>query len=311
MDNRRIYITLLISFFLHFGLIYGLLDLKFCSLKPLPSKSLPAITQISFYNSKIIPDTNCRQASSSSSSAIKESLPVILEEKEDLSITTEPKAISLKKEDAGISRKNKAREQLDKLKKEQAKKEFQFHNDQKKNEAKEARDGQQIRKETSNINGQNTAEQILTDEPKEKGIIQEEIQDNQPTVWAEPVSNSKSNLNKSHGIGETSVAQEEPLDLTGGFSDRKNITPPDIIVYKSPVYPEKLRKREIEGKVKLKVLINREGRAVQIRIAVSSGYRSFDQTALESVKRWQFSPARIGEKIRESWVIIPVAFRLK
>jgi len=38
------------------------------------------------------------------------------------------------------------------------------------------------------------------------------------------------------------------------------IVPPKIISFLQPEYPENLRKREIEGNVQLKVLIDRRGK---------------------------------------------------
>jgi len=312
---------------------------------PLPSELSTTVTQISFYNNiEIKPDTNHREESSSSSSPIKESLPVISEEKEDFRLIKEPKTIPIKKEDPEISDQKTTKEQLNKLKEKEAKKDIQVQNNQEKSETTKKIESKQILKETNDINNQNETEQILADEPKEEAVIQEEIPENKPKVLADtypptkeqkrhqlakerelsqsemtqaeknlslPASNSKRYPNKEIGAIESSEGKEGPLDFTGKLSDKKNIIPPDILVYVPPTYPEKLRKREIEGQVQLKVLISRKGRAVQIQIFHSSGYRSFDQAAVKSVNEWQFSPARVGEKNKESWVIIPVTFCLK
>lgn len=108
-----------------------------------------------------------------------------------------------------------------------------------------------------------------------------------------------------------SVERELPLDLTkSDFSDDR-IIPPRIVSFSSPDYPEHLRKRKIEGRVQLKVLINKEGEAIQVEIEKTSGYQAFDQAAMQSVYQWKFKPAQFGKSNKGSWVLLPVVFRLK
>jgi TonB family protein len=77
-----------------------------------------------------------------------------------------------------------------------------------------------------------------------------------------------------------------------------------------PAYPEQARKGGWEGTVTLGVLVNVGGKAEKIEIKGSSGYAPLDQAAVEALKRWLFRPARYGERAVESWVKIPVVFRL-
>ncbi|MFY9303681.1 MAG: TonB family protein, partial [Atribacterales bacterium] len=89
---------------------------------------------------------------------------------------------------------------------------------------------------------------------------------------------------------------EALLDLTrSDFSDEK-IVPPKIISILQPKYPQNLRKRGIEGQLRLKVLIDQEGNVTQAEIHTSSGYQDFDQSAIEVVYQWQFKPAQIEGK---------------
>lgn len=104
---------------------------------------------------------------------------------------------------------------------------------------------------------------------------------------------------------------ETPLDLTqSDFSDNQ-IVFPKIIFSQQLEYPGLLRKRKIEGHLLLKVLINKEGKVVQMEIDHSSGYKAFDQAAVESVYQWKFKPAQIDNKKKDSWVLIPVRFQLE
>ncbi len=132
---------------------------------------------------------------------------------------------------------------------------------------------------------------------------------------SKPVNNKKEEINPSLNSNLEEECQpnqiEAPLDLTrSDFSDEK-IVPPKIISILQPKYPKNLRKRGIEGQLRLKVLIDQEGKVAQVEIHTSSGYQDFDQSAIEVVYQWQFKPAQIEGKERSSWVLIPIAFRLK
>jgi len=78
-----------------------------------------------------------------------------------------------------------------------------------------------------------------------------------------------------------------------------------------PAYPALGKRMGLEGTVRLKVLISREGSALQIEIAQSSGHEILDKAAIEAVRNWRFTPAHRGDSPVDEWVQVPVAFRLK
>lgn len=77
-----------------------------------------------------------------------------------------------------------------------------------------------------------------------------------------------------------------------------------------PKYPDTARRDGKEGRVLLRVLVNDEGRSASVEVNRSSGIEALDQAAVEAIKHWRFVPARAGEKPVDSWVRIPVDFRL-
>jgi protein TonB len=77
-----------------------------------------------------------------------------------------------------------------------------------------------------------------------------------------------------------------------------------------PEYPDKAREAGKEGRVILRVLVDAEGRSKSVELNRSSGSDALDRAATETIKRWRFSPARYGERPIESWVRIPIDFRL-
>ena len=77
-----------------------------------------------------------------------------------------------------------------------------------------------------------------------------------------------------------------------------------------PAYPQASRRRGEHGQVVLRVRVTREGRADQIEIADSSGHPRLDRAAREAVAGWRFEPAYEGGMAVDSWVRVPVDFRL-
>jgi len=77
-----------------------------------------------------------------------------------------------------------------------------------------------------------------------------------------------------------------------------------------PSYPAAARRLGVEGTVMLKVLVSKEGKALEIEVAQSAG-EILDKSAVEAVKNWRFVPARRGDVPYDEWVHVPLAFRLK
>jgi len=115
---------------------------------------------------------------------------------------------------------------------------------------------------------------------------------------------------KDEGQTEKNPEIDDTLDFTkNNYPD--NVKPPELLEFQRPLYPKDLRERDIEGKVILKILIDKEGKAEEIQIFESSGYKMFDQIAIKSVRQCQFKPARKGNQQKESWVLIPINFQIK
>ena len=77
-----------------------------------------------------------------------------------------------------------------------------------------------------------------------------------------------------------------------------------------PEYPESARRQGLEGRVLLRVLVDERGQSKQVEINHSSGSAALDRAAAEAIRRWRFDPARLGEQPIESWLRIPIDFRL-
>jgi protein TonB len=84
----------------------------------------------------------------------------------------------------------------------------------------------------------------------------------------------------------------------------------DYLHNPKPVYPMAARRRGDEGSVLLRVRVGVDGNPLSVEIGQSSGSRLLDEAARDAVLRWRFVPARRGSETIESWVGVPITFRL-
>jgi protein TonB len=95
-----------------------------------------------------------------------------------------------------------------------------------------------------------------------------------------------------------------------GNSPGAVITPARYSETPAPLYPESARRDGREGRVLLRVLVDDQGLPKTVEVNKSSGEEVLDRAAAEAIKRWRFHPARYGDKAIESWIRIPIEFRL-
>lgn len=69
---------------------------------------------------------------------------------------------------------------------------------------------------------------------------------------------------------------------------------PDFTVDVMPVYPVMARRRGLEGKVQLMVIINSRGDILNVIVAKTSGYDLLDSSAVNAVNKWNFSRIATG-----------------
>jgi protein TonB len=79
----------------------------------------------------------------------------------------------------------------------------------------------------------------------------------------------------------------------------------------APRYPVASRRAGEQGTVTLRVLVSLDGLASRVAVEKSSGSPHLDAAALEAVKAWRFTPARRGVDAVESWMLVPIVFRLE
>lgn len=80
----------------------------------------------------------------------------------------------------------------------------------------------------------------------------------------------------------------------------------------SPRYPSNELRNGIQGTVILRVLVDIDGKPVDVTIETSSGNRNLDKEARQHVlKTWRFKPAMQNGQAVQAYGLVPIAFNLQ
>lgn len=86
--------------------------------------------------------------------------------------------------------------------------------------------------------------------------------------------------------------------------------PPQAVSTASFNYPPAAKKKGIQGYVVLSVLIDEAGTVRDAQVLESSPPGLFDDSALDGIRRWRFSPASYQGKPVKTWVQQKIVFQL-
>lgn len=79
-----------------------------------------------------------------------------------------------------------------------------------------------------------------------------------------------------------------------------------------PPYPVDAARRRIEGTVVLRVLVDVDGRPLDVLVHASSGHRALDDAARKFVlAKWRFRPAMQGDVAVQAVGIVPIRFSMR
>lgn len=78
-----------------------------------------------------------------------------------------------------------------------------------------------------------------------------------------------------------------------------------------PDYPASEQRREVEGVVKVRVLIGTDGRVKAVELVSSDSPGFFAATKQRALSKWRFKPATRGGVAEESWKEMTVRFELR
>lgn len=85
---------------------------------------------------------------------------------------------------------------------------------------------------------------------------------------------------------------------------------PQFVNQVKPVYPEIARKAGLEGRIVVRVLIDKDGKPKKAQVLKSSGIEAFEEAAIDAVMRSSYSPAIQNGKPVKCWMTIPIKFSL-
>ncbi|MGB7846825.1 MAG: energy transducer TonB [Candidatus Acidiferrum sp.] len=121
---------------------------------------------------------------------------------------------------------------------------------------------------------------------------------------------------KHHGFGsgDGGAMGDSNGDGAGAGEDNgpyANVVSPVACLYcPEPGYTEEARKAKLQGKMLLQVLVGTDGAAKKIQVLHGLGM-GLDERAIETVRRWRFSPGRDASKRPvTAWVTIETHFQL-
>jgi periplasmic protein TonB len=109
---------------------------------------------------------------------------------------------------------------------------------------------------------------------------------------------------------EAAEAASVPPRSASAPSAAHHHLPPEHAACAQAPHPPLLRERGIEGRVQLRVHIGADGRAREVQLLASSGYRLFDEAALAQARGCRFRPALRDDTPIDAWVEFPVRFAL-
>lgn len=136
----------------------------------------------------------------------------------------------------------------------------------------------------------------------------------------------KEAIEKNAITGEDSTGFSEAIKMVApaapsgpAIAVDDNADPPDFVAVEKepqfvnqvkPVYPEIARKAGIEGRVVLRVLIDKDGKPKKAQILKNPGSDIFDEAAIASVMQSSYSPAIQNGKPVKCWLTVPIKFTL-
>jgi periplasmic protein TonB len=86
--------------------------------------------------------------------------------------------------------------------------------------------------------------------------------------------------------------------------------PPRKIFGNQPPYPYRARQRNIEGEVKIKMLVRADGTVATVDILDSTPKGVWDESVKKTALKWRFTPGRLDGNPVPSWVVTNIVFVL-
>lgn len=100
--------------------------------------------------------------------------------------------------------------------------------------------------------------------------------------------------------------EEEAPDINAFTPVEKQ---PEVVVSVPPVYPDLAKRAGVEGTVYVKILVNKQGKAIKA-VIMKSESEVFNQPAIDAALKFVFTPAIQHKSPVMVWVVVPFKFKL-
>lgn len=108
-------------------------------------------------------------------------------------------------------------------------------------------------------------------------------------------------------VGDGSDGEAMVRVTESRFGDRGA---PAFVYQEIPMYPTLARRMGKEGRVILKLLIDTDGKLVEVEVVETAGY-GFTEASIDAVKKSTYAPGYRGGVKVATWALLPVSFRLQ
>ncbi len=148
---------------------------------------------------------------------------------------------------------------------------------------------------------QSTQKKIVT-KVKTENAIKQKQQNKTEVAENNPEINQKA--------GKQTSGREDPNATATKAAESEPVFNANYLNNPAPYYPLSAKRKSIQGKVLLNVVVKTDGTAASVNISRSSGHDVLDEAALDAVKQWKFLPARSKGQLIQASVIVPIEFKI-
>lgn len=168
------------------------------------------------------------------------------------------------------------------------------------------------------ITSANTPPPIAVSAPAAKPTVGAPVPVPDAEVSAEQTMATQTEMSQAVAPIVEGSSADGPVEIEQDIRIDEDAPPADFVpVEKEPVpvkkvepkYPELAQRAGLEGKVWVKIWVDKEGRAKQV-VILKSDAEIFNEPAVEAAKQWVFTPAYMNNGPVAVWVSIPFRFKL-
>lgn len=113
---------------------------------------------------------------------------------------------------------------------------------------------------------------------------------------------------RAQGVAQYSATVQDTSKAPPDFVNVDQM--PKIVSQAIAHYPELAKKAGIEGRVFVKIWVNKKGEPKKA-VVLKSDNNIFDQPSVDAAMKYRFSPAIYRDKPVDVWVVIPFTYKLK